>query len=210
MKKADIRIGNTYRAKVSDKITVIRIDAKIPISGGGGWNATNLATKKKVRIKSAQRLRSEVKKRDVSKPLSDKQAEKKRREAIKEIDQRLDEQTTATGGPTSPRRGKKKSKAASGTTKPQAATRAKRGDDAKTPKRRGVLDIAAEILAKAKKPMGCKQIVEHALKAGLWKTTGKTPHATLYAAIIREIAKKGDDARFEKVDRGQFQARKGA
>ena len=39
----------------------------------------------------------------------------------------------------------------------------------------------------------------------LWSTGGKTPHATLYAAIIREIAKKGKDARFRKVDRGRFQ-----
>jgi hypothetical protein len=57
--------------------------------------------------------------------------------------------------------------------------------------------------------MRCKGIVEQAIAKGLWSTSGKTPHATLYAAIIREIADKGKDARFEKVDRGQFRIRGG-
>jgi len=43
------------------------------------------------------------------------------------------------------------------------------------------------------------------LAKGLWKTSGKTPAATLYAAIIREIAAKGKEARFRKVGRGQFE-----
>ena len=73
-------------------------------------------------------------------------------------------------------------------------------------KRKGILDIAAETLARSKKPMGCKEIVERAIDKGVWKTKGKTPAATLYAAIIREIAAKGKDARFKKVDRGVFMA----
>ena len=39
---------------------------------------------------------------------------------------------------------------------------------------------------------------------------GKTPEATLYAAIIREIAAKGTAARFKKHERGVFVAGKGA
>jgi len=80
------------------------------------------------------------------------------------------------------------------------ATQAKQTAKGKT-KQKGILDIAAEMLAKAKKPMGCKEIVDRAIEKGLWKTKGQTPSATLYAAIIREIAKKGKDARFKKVDR---------
>jgi len=87
------------------------------------------------------------------------------------------------------------------------ATRAKQAAKGK-PKQKGILDIAAEMLAKSKKPMGCKEIVEHAIEKGLWKTKGQTPSATLYAAIIREIAKRGKDARFKKVDRGLFTAAK--
>lgn len=65
------------------------------------------------------------------------------------------------------------------------------------------LDFAAKVLAASKEPLAAKTIAERAIAAG-WKTSGKTPHATLYAAIIREIAAKGGSARFKKTDRGLF------
>ncbi len=105
---------------------------------------------------------------------------------------------------------KKKTGTKKATTKAALAKTAGNGR-AKTPKRsRGDgklsgLDAAAQILAKAKEPMGCKDMVDQAITKGLWSPGGKTPHATLYAAIIREIAKKGKNARFQKVDRGRFQ-----
>ena len=68
------------------------------------------------------------------------------------------------------------------------------------------LDAAAKVLAESKEPMSAKQIVETALAKGLWKTGGATPQATIYAAMIREIAAKGGDARFRKVARGRFTA----
>jgi hypothetical protein len=52
MKKDEIKIGGTYLAKVSDKVVPVRIDAE---STHGGWDATNLLTDKKVRIKGALR-----------------------------------------------------------------------------------------------------------------------------------------------------------
>jgi len=73
------------------------------------------------------------------------------------------------------------------------------------PKRMSLLDAAATVLSDAKAPMQAKQIVEAVIERGLWKpSAGKTPHATLYAAMTREIAAKGKDARFRKVGRGQF------
>ena len=70
-----------------------------------------------------------------------------------------------------------------------------------------VLDAAVQVLGKSKEPMNCKTLVEAMAKQGLWTSPGgKTPHATLYAAILREINAKGNDARFRKVDRGQFTA----
>lgn len=40
---------------------------------------------------------------------------------------------------------------------------------------------------------------------GYWTSPGgKTPAATLYSAILREIQRKGADARFKKVERGLF------
>ena len=88
--------------------------------------------------------------------------------------------------------------------KAKATTPSKTKKAAK-PKRVSLLDAAATVLASAKEPMQAKAIVEQVVKRGLWKPgAGKTPHATLYAAMTREIAAKGKDARFRKVDRGQF------
>ncbi len=66
------------------------------------------------------------------------------------------------------------------------------------------LDAAAQVLAEAGEPLDTKTMVERMLEKGLWATSGKTPAATIYAAIIREIAKKGDASRFVKTDRGKF------
>lgn len=78
----------------------------------------------------------------------------------------------------------------------------------KKPKRVSALDAAAQVLAAAGKPMRAKEMVEQMEAKGLWKSPGgKTPEATLYAAIIREVAAKGDRARFRKKDRGLFVAR---
>ena len=71
-------------------------------------------------------------------------------------------------------------------------------------KRASGLDAAARVLAEAGEPMNCKAMVERALEKGYWKTTGKTPQATIYAAILREIQKKGNAARFRKTERGKF------
>ncbi|MGE3110095.1 MAG: HTH domain-containing protein [Phycisphaerales bacterium] len=87
----------------------------------------------------------------------------------------------------------------------KGAKSAKAGADAK-PKRLGGLDVAAQVLARAAKPMTCKEIVGEMLEKKLWTTTGKTPEATIYAAIIREIAARGRESRFKKTARGQFEA----
>ena len=56
--------------------------------------------------------------------------------------------------------------------------------------------------------MTAKEMIEVAEAKGYWKSPGgKTPHATVYSAIIREIAKKGDTSRFVKTERGKFTAK---
>jgi hypothetical protein len=71
-------------------------------------------------------------------------------------------------------------------------------------KRVGLVDAAIQVMKAAGKPMNCKDIVKVILEKKLWETTGKTPDATLYSSILRDIQKKGAEARFKKVDRGQF------
>ena len=82
---------------------------------------------------------------------------------------------------------------------------------AKAKTKLSALDAAAKVLGEAGEPLNSKEMIDRMAKKGYWSSpAGKTPHATLYAAMIREIGSKGKDARFEKVDRGRFQIRKGA
>ncbi|RIK82897.1 MAG: hypothetical protein DCC68_05120 [Planctomycetota bacterium] len=84
--------------------------------------------------------------------------------------------------------------------------------NAKKPKVDGkmsALDAAAKVLADAREPMNTKAMIEAMAAKGLWTSPGgKTPHATLYSAIAREINDKGNDARFVKAERGKFAAKK--
>ena len=74
-------------------------------------------------------------------------------------------------------------------------------------KKVSALDAAAQVLAGSKEPMNTRQMIEAMAAKKLWTSPGgKTPHATLYSAILREINKKGKDARFTKTERGKFAA----
>ncbi|WP_417849400.1 winged helix-turn-helix domain-containing protein [Thalassoglobus sp.] len=71
------------------------------------------------------------------------------------------------------------------------------------------LDAAVKVLTESKEPMTTKQMIEAMASKGYWSSPGgKTPWATLYSAITREIKNKGKEARFAKVDKGQFQLKK--
>ena len=67
------------------------------------------------------------------------------------------------------------------------------------------IDAAAKVLAETKHPMNAKGMIEAMSAKGYWTSPGgKTPHATLYSAILAEITKKGKESRFKKTDRGHF------
>ena len=101
----------------------------------------------------------------------------------------------------------KTKKAAKAKAAPKSAAKSKPAKEA-VPKRLSALNAAAKVLADAKEPMACKELIEAMQKKGLWTSPGgKTPAATLYSAIIREIAVKGKDARFTKTERGRFAAK---
>ena len=183
MKKAEVQIGETYRCKVSGNMADVRITGENP---HGGWDGVNALTNRKVRVKSPQRLRGKTpgrpgqRKKIVS--LAEYEAEAKA--------------PSATG-------------AKKATGKAKAATKRDTGKrDAKGAKRPSGLDAAAQVLGEAKEPLSAKEMVERMLAKGLWQTKGQTPAATIYAAVIREIAAKGDDSRFRKVERGKFELAK--
>jgi hypothetical protein len=74
-------------------------------------------------------------------------------------------------------------------------------------KKLSAIDAAAQVLATSKEPLNAKELIEAMAAKSLWTSPGgKTPHATLYSAIIREIALKGKESRFVKTERGKFAA----
>ncbi|HYH69230.1 MAG TPA: winged helix-turn-helix domain-containing protein [Urbifossiella sp.] len=69
------------------------------------------------------------------------------------------------------------------------------------------LAAAAKVLAEAGTALTCKELVGVMAAKGYWTSPGgKTPEATLHAAISTEIKKKGDAARFRKAAPGRFAA----
>jgi hypothetical protein len=75
-------------------------------------------------------------------------------------------------------------------------------------KKTSAIDAAAKVLAEEGKPMGCKELIGAMAAKGYWTSPGgKTPAATLYSALLREIETKGDASRFQKVGRGMFALR---
>ena len=67
------------------------------------------------------------------------------------------------------------------------------------------LNAAAKVLAENGETMNCKKMIEAMAAKGYWATPGgKTPQATLYSSIAREIRDKGKESRFKKADRGKF------
>ena len=113
--------------------------------------------------------------------------------------------TTTKKTPARKATAKKASTAGATTGKPKAAAPATNGG--KNGKKPSAIDAAAKVLADSTEPLNCKQLVETMAAKKLWTSPGgKTPHATLYSAILREINAKGKDARFQKTERGKFAA----
>lgn len=114
-------------------------------------------------------------------------------EAAKPSEQTAEQPTQTSGVSTQPRMRKPKRVA----------------DDGKE-RKLSALDAAAQVLAEAAQPMTCREMIDQMAANGYWTSPkGRTPAATLYSAVLREIAAKGEKARFVKTERGKF-AHKGA
>ena len=264
MNRSEVRTGDTYIAKVTNRLVEVRIDA---VNRHGGWNATNLATGKKVQIKSAGRLRGKAgQKGEVGykgqgrKPkgkaagraavsndatakvaaadpvVTDEVATNGDVAAAVAIEGQAVVETIHDGQPntaqTMPATDEPEALAPSacpngsgkaaddtgdcvkchepntgGTKIDRAKVKSKpRSPTAKSdkPKRPSGLDAAARVLEETGIPMNVKEIAEVARTKGYWKPAGRTPSATLAAALVREIAKKGDKSRFRRAERGRF------
>lgn len=192
MKKDQVQVGRTYAAKVSGSIVPVTITAeKWTGDRHVGWVGTNVKTGKTVRITSAQRLRNEVG------PTPADRGDGGEAQAHPPAG--------AAAAPGAAQAGT----SANGRKQGGGGTGAKAAKEprAAKPKRVSAIDAAAQVLAEAGRPMKAKDMIELMEAKGLWKSPGgKTPEATLYAAIIREIAARKKEARFRKTERGTFEA----
>jgi hypothetical protein len=69
------------------------------------------------------------------------------------------------------------------------------------------LDAAYHVLAAKGEAMTAPELIEAMAEQKLWSSPkGKTPAATLYAAMLREITTKGKKSRFARPGRGKFAA----
>jgi hypothetical protein len=93
---------------------------------------------------------------------------------------------------------------------PRSKKPKKAADDGRE-KKLSALDAAAKILSETGRPMSCQEMIESMAGKGYWSSPGgKTPAATLYSAILREITTKGEAGRFQKAERGKFALKAGA
>jgi len=194
MKKDEIEVAQAYTAKVSGNLTTVVVEA---VSPHGGWDAINTRTGKRVRIKSAQRLRRKTTQPRFlgpKKPNPRYEAPAKRSEELKAIhkaDQenaRLAElRKEAPGGMTASERAKTAAKAV-GKAKvtPKANTGEPRAPSGQT-NRPSALNAAAKVLEErdpADGPLSCGQMIKLMAAKCYWMPLrgGKTPTNTLYTA----------------------------
>lgn len=227
MKKREVQVGDVYVAKVTNRLVEVRITG---LSRHGGWDAVNLRTGKRVHIKSAQRLRYPVQPKATARQGSPTGASVPQAHGPAEVSLAPAAPTApvapvANAAPVAstaltacPNCGATErtedgdcascyeplATSASPKTRPKRS-RTKQAPSKAQSKRMSCLDAAAMVLRETGQPMTARQMVEAAEAKGYWRSPGgKTPVATLYTAIIREMANKGPNSRFRKAERGKF------
>jgi hypothetical protein len=114
------------------------------------------------------------------------------------------EKTSKTAKPAGAAKSKEKTPRKAAVEKTRSTEPKKAALDSAT-KKMSAIDAAAKVLGEASGAMNCQEMIKAMGDKGYWASPGgKTPAATLYSAILRELQTKGDDARFKKTERGKF------
>jgi hypothetical protein len=73
------------------------------------------------------------------------------------------------------------------------------------PQKLSALAAAARVLSETRQPMSCPELIAAMTDRNYWTSpNGKTPAATLAAALQREIVVKKDQSRFQKTGPGRY------
>jgi len=125
-----------------------------------------------------------------------------KKKTTKKAKQKRSQAKTGAKQKTTPKEARKTKTA---TRKTKAPKTAKVPKASKTAGKLSALQAAVRVLAEARRPLTCREMIDAMAAKKYWTSpAGKTPANTLYAAILREIQTKADQARFRKVDRGRF------
>jgi hypothetical protein len=112
--------------------------------------------------------------------------------------------------PTPPEQTAEQPETPSAVSKQPRTRKPKKAADDGTAKKLSALDAAAKVLGETGQAMTCQEMITQMAAKGYWNSPkGRTPAATLYSAVLREVAAKVEEARFVKTERGKF-ARNGA
>jgi len=207
MDREEIEVGGTYTCRIGRNTVVVRVTAARPDIG---WTVETEAG----RLMSIADPRRFVRRIDALLP-SERLGVPP---TTPDVDVRLAalETTTAPTPPTeAPSAPETHAPDEDATNAAGPATGAPAGQDEATagepPAKTSLVGAAILLMQEANAPMRCMDLVKKAAERGLWspKRGGKTPERTLYAAIEREIEKKGDASRFRKIERGLFALRAG-
>lgn len=219
MKKSDVKVGRAYTLTLGGRAErVVITDENWAGSTHVGWSARVESTGRSVRIKDAKRLRPaerEAKSDEaagLTKSSTNGVAGAKAKRGRVTPSGRTSKRDLATAQKQDHRPDQQRQRDAEPLAGDEAAERQseppRRQKKATGAPRLSALDAAAKLLGETPTPLNTKELVAQLAHRGLWSSpTGKTPHATLYAAMLREIAAKGDTSRFVKTDRGLFAAR---
>ena len=175
MKKRKVEIGKVYSVKVAGTWLPVRIDAAL---ARGGYEGMDMHSGKTVKV-VASAIRGDgrtpkqwhveqmAKKGDAPAQAS---ADMKAPAALKEAAKVASKVLGVPVGVLPPHKGKGRP----ATSKPKAT---------KSECKPSGLDAAAQVLAEAGEPLNTAEMVKRMLERGLWKTSGKTPAATIYTAV---------------------------
>ncbi|HBT76020.1 MAG TPA: hypothetical protein DEB39_03645 [Planctomycetaceae bacterium] len=186
MNTSEVRLGQCYFAKLSERSTQVRIERTSP---GGGWIARVLSHGKHAKIKNAAQLLRHCDEDEIAAVV--RGLEPNRRSLIEPVTElppfafeNKDGEILAT--PPTPKRIK--------IAEPP-------------PESMSLLDAAAYVLKSAKKALSTREIVAAIIQQRLWNPSGATPWATLNAALNRDMQANGTKSRFVKAERGKYSLR---
>ena len=186
MNASEVRLGQCYFARLSERSTQVRIERPAP---DGGWIARVLSHGKHAKIKNAAQLLYQCDEEEIAAVV--RGLEPNRRSSIEPVTELPPFVFENKDGEI--------------LSAPPPVKRIKIAEP--PPESMSLLDAAAYVLKSAKQALSTREIVALVIQQRLWIASGATPWATLNAALNRDMQTNGSKSRFMKAERGKYSVR---